>query len=55
MNEDMKYGGLVELQGIKEEISTIIAELKRKGLNEPKGFSVLRGYIDDMVKELQSD
>ena len=42
----------IALQGVKEEISTIITELSRKGIDEPKGFSVLNGYVDDMLKEL---
>lgn len=52
MNDDMKLGGLVALQGVREEISTIEHELKRKGFDEPKGFSVLKGYIDDRINEL---
>lgn len=53
MNEDMKNGAIIALQGVKEEIDTIIAELKRKGIDEPKGFSVLKGYVEDRMKELQ--
>ncbi len=55
MNEDMKFGAIVELQGVKEEIDTILRELKRKGFEEPKGFSVLQGYIEDRMTELQYD
>lgn len=55
MNEDMKFGAIVELQGVKEEIDTILHELKRKGIEEPKGFSVLQGYIEDRMTELQYD
>ena len=55
MNEDMKAGGLIELQGVKEEISTIEAELKRKGFDEPKGFSVLKGYVEDRMNELSAE
>lgn len=50
MNEDMKSGAIIALQGVKEEIDTIIAELRRKGIDEPKGFSVLKGYIEDRMK-----
>lgn len=53
MNEDVKNGAIIALQGVKEEIDTIIAELKRKGIDEPKGFSVLKGYVEDRMKELQ--
>jgi len=52
MNEDMKNGAIIALQGVKEEIDTITAELARKGFDEPKGFSVLKGYIEDRIKEL---
>lgn len=55
MNKDMKAGGLIELQGVKEEISTIEAELSRKGFDEPKGFSVLKAYVEDRIKELSAD
>lgn len=55
MNEDMKAGGLIELQGVKEEISTIEHELKRKGLDELKGFSVLKGYVEDRMNELSAE
>ena len=54
MNEDMKTGALIELQGgVIEEIDTITKELKRKGLEEPKGFSVLKGYIKDRMNEMR--
>lgn len=55
VNEDMKAGSLMELQGVKEEISTIEAELKRKGFDEPKGFSVLKGYVEDRMNELSAE
>lgn len=55
MNEDMKAGGLIELQGVKEEISTIENELARKGFDEPKGFSVLKGYVEDRMNELSAE
>lgn len=53
MNEDMENGAIIALQGVKEEIDTIISELKRKGIDEPNGFSVLKGYVEDRIKELQ--
>lgn len=55
MNEDMKFGAIIELQGVKEEIDTILHELKRKGIEEPKGFSVLQGYIEDRLAEMESN
>lgn len=53
MNEDMKFGMLLAYQGVKEEMDTIKAELKRKGFDEPKGFSVLAGFIEDRMKEVE--
>ncbi len=55
MNEDMKVGAILALQGVKEEIDTIVAELKRKGFDEPKGFSVLKGYVEDSMNDFRSD
>lgn len=49
---EMNLGSLLTYQGIKAEMSTIKAELKRKGFDEPKGFSSLEGYIDDRINEL---
>lgn len=48
-------GAIFALQGVKEEIDNIIAELKRKGFDEPKGFSVLKGYVDDRMNDFRSD
>ena len=45
-------GKLLALIGVRDEINTIVAELERKGIEEPKGFSTLRGYITDRLKEL---
>lgn len=45
MNEDMKMGAILVLQGVKEEIDNILAEFKRKGIEEPKGFSALKEYV----------
>lgn len=45
-------GALLALLGVNEEIKTIVTELERKGIEELKGFSTLRGYIDDRIKEL---
>ena len=48
--QNMRHSGA--LQGVNEKINTIVTELERKGFEEPKGFSTLRGYIDDRIKEL---
>ncbi|MDE7331228.1 MAG: hypothetical protein K2O16_03155 [Lachnospiraceae bacterium] len=52
MNEDMKKGAVIALQGVKEEMATIVAELNRKGFEEPKGFSVLGQFVEDRMNEL---
>lgn len=43
---------LVELLGVLEKMRSIKAELKRKGIEEPKGFSVLEGYVIDRIAEM---
>lgn len=53
MNEEMREGARIALQGVKEEMNTITVEMKRKGNDEPKGFSILRGYIEDTMKGLE--
>lgn len=55
MNKDMKSGAILALQGIKEEIDTIVAELKRKGFEEPRGFSTLKGYVDDRINDFKRE
>ena len=52
MSEEMKMGLLLAYQSVKEEMCTIKAELGRKGIEEPKGFSVLEGFIEDSINEL---
>lgn len=52
MSEEMKTGMLLAYQSVKEEMDTIKAELRRKGIDEPKGFSVLEGFVDDNIKQL---
>jgi hypothetical protein len=52
MDEGMKLGMLMAYQSVREEIDTIKAELSRKGIDQPKGFSVLEGFIDDQIKQL---
>lgn len=53
MNEDMKIGAILALQGVKEELMTVRAELKRKGYNNRRGFTTIEAYIDDSIKELK--
>ena len=53
MSEEMKMGMLSAYQSVKEEICTIKAELGIKGIEEPKGFSVLEGFIDDSINKIK--
>ncbi len=48
----MGLGAFIAYQVVKEEIDTIIHELDRKGIEEPKGFSVLKAFVEDRMKEL---
>lgn len=48
----MKEGMLLAYQSVKEEMDTIKAELKRKGIEENKGFSVLKEFIEDNIRQL---
>ncbi len=51
---DVEMRAITELQGVKEQIYTITMELARKGFEEPKGFSVLKGYLENRMKELET-
>ena len=53
MNEDMNIGAILALQGVKEELMTVRAELRRKGFEHRKGFTTIEAYIDDQMKELK--
>mgnify|MGYP007065005176 CR=1 FL=1 len=55
MNDEMKEGMLLAYQSVKEEMDTIKAELKRKGIEENKGFSTLKGFIEDNIRQLNWD
>jgi hypothetical protein len=55
MSEEMKFGMLMAYQAVEEKIETIKAELSRKGIDVPKGFSVLEGFVDDSIKQLRDD
>lgn len=52
MSEEMKNGMIIAYQSVKEEIATIEAELTRKGIEKPKGFSTLEGFVADRMTEL---
>lgn len=52
MNE-IKFGMKIAYQGVKEEMETIVAELARKGIEKPKGFSVLEQFIKDRLSECE--
>lgn len=44
---------IIAYQSVKEEIATIKAELARKGIENPKGFSVLEGFVADRMADLE--
>ena len=54
MNEDMELGMIIAYQSVKEELSTIKAELGRKGI-ETKYFSVLEEFIEDNLNQLYKE
>lgn len=47
-----KKGMLLAYQSVKEEMDNIKAELQKKGFEEPKGFSVLDGFVIDSIHQL---
>ena len=53
VNEDMKIGAKIALEGVKEELIKVRAELKRKGYDNRRGFTTIEAYIDDSIKELK--
>ena len=53
--EEMKMGMMLAYHSVKEEMDTIKAELRRKGIGEPKGFSVLDGFITDNINLLKEE
>lgn len=55
MSNDMKFGYALAMQGVKEKIDTILSELCDKGYDEPVGFSVLKGYIRDCIRENEAN
>ena len=55
MNNDMKFGYALAMQGVKEKIDTILAELHDNGYDEPIGFSVLKGFVRDCIRENEAE
>lgn len=51
--DEMKFGMKIAYQGVKEEMDTITAELARKGIEKPKGFSILEQFIKDRLSECE--
>lgn len=51
--DGIKSGMKIAYQGVKEEMETIIAELAGKGIEKPKGFSVLEQFIKDRLSECE--
>ena len=51
MKKEIKIGMLIAYQGVKEKMSSIVAELKRKGIDKPKGFSTLEQFIEDSIRD----
>lgn len=52
ISEEMRKGMSFAYQSVFEEICTIKTELQRKGIDEPKGFSTLEGFVADRIQEL---
>ena len=51
--DEMKSGMKIAYQGVKEEVKTIVAELARKGIEKPKGFSILEQFIKERLSECE--
>lgn len=51
LDDAFNEGMIFAFHLVTEKIETITIELKDRGF-EPKGFSVLTGYIEDMLKEV---
>ena len=49
----MKFGMKIAYQEVKEEMETIVAELARKGIEKPKGFSALEQLVKDRLSECE--
>lgn len=51
--DETKFGMKIAYQGVREEMETIVAELARKEIEKPKGFSVLEQFIKDRLSECE--
>lgn len=51
--DGIKSGMKIAYQEVKEEMGTIVAELARKGIEKPKGFSTLEQFIKDRLSECE--
>ena len=51
--DEIKSGMKIAYQGVREEMETIVAELERKGIEKPKGFSTLEQFIKDRLSECE--
>ena len=49
--DEMKLGMKIAFEEVKEEMETIVTELARKGIEKPKGFSVLEQFVEDRLSE----
>lgn len=49
MNEDMKIGAKIALEGVKEELIKVRAELKRKGYDNRRGFTTIEETVSSFV------
>lgn len=55
LDDAFNEGMIFALHLVSEKIETITTELKDKGFEQPNGFSVLIGYIEDTVKEVEDE
>lgn len=53
LDDAFNEGMIFALHCVAEKVDTIVTELKDKGFEQPKGFSVLSGYIEDMIGEVE--
>ena len=52
VNDDMKLGIKIALQGVKEKINNITEEMARKGI-DTKYFNPLKVFIEDRLTECE--
>lgn len=51
--DKMRFGMKIAYQEVKEKMETIVAELARKGIEKPKGFSTLEQLVKDRLSECE--